>query len=153
MTLLTGLGIDEHEVRCCPDCGAREVRVAAESRSLNHTHGSAVKLSVVIPIWTCKDCRFAYTDGRGQQIEQEAVESFLQRRLLPHEVRSIRVVLGLSREQFALLTGYGTATIKRWENGTLVQNASADRFLRLIADSEVAQKLLRLGKEIDAANK
>lgn len=153
MTLLTGLGIDEHEVRCCPDCGAREVRVAAECRSLDHTHGSAVKLSVVIPIWTCKDCRFAYTDGRGQQIEQEAVESFLQRRLQPQEVRNIRVGLGLSRVQFALLTGFGEATIKRWENGTLVQNASADRFLRLIADSEVAQKLLRLGKEIEAANK
>lgn len=74
----------------------------------------------------------------------------------------VRIVLTLrkknhrpmrDRVQFAGLTGFGTATIKRWENGSLVQNASADRFLRLIADKDVAHKLLRLGKEIEAANK
>jgi len=149
--LLSNLGIDENEVKCCPDCGATEVRVGAEPWSFHYTHGSAVELNVVIPIWTCGACEFTYTDGHGEAIEDEARRQFLRRRLLPREIRSIRESYGMSRAQFATITSFGETSIKRWENGTLVQNASADRFLRLLDYYEVAETLVQLSNQIDAA--
>jgi hypothetical protein len=40
----------------------------------------------------------------------------------------------MSQAEFAKVTGFGIASVKRWETGALVQNQSADRLLRLIRD-------------------
>lgn len=39
----------------------------------------------------------------------------------------------MTRAAFAELTGFGEATLNRWENGAVVQNQANDRYLRLLA--------------------
>ena len=41
----------------------------------------------------------------------------------------------MSRADFSRLTGLGEATLNRWENGILIQNAANDRYLRLLKDA------------------
>jgi putative zinc finger/helix-turn-helix YgiT family protein len=147
VSLLRDLGIDENEVRDCPDCGATELRVTAQTCSVNHAQGDAVTLSAILPVWTCRICGLEWKDGRGEVIEEETIIDFLGRKLLPQEIRSIREGLGLSRGEFARVTNFGLKSVERWERGLLVQNASADNFLRLLADEDVAQKLLRLNRQ------
>lgn len=67
----------------------------------------------------------------------------LLERLSPNEIRSIRTKHKLSRREFAKLTRFGEASIKRWETGASLQNASADRFLRLIAENLTVLGTLR----------
>ena len=39
---------------------------------------------------------------------------------------------GMSRAAFARLTGFGEATLARWERREVIQNTSSDRYLRLL---------------------
>lgn len=64
--------------------------------------------------------------------------------LTPQQIKQLRQELKFSREAFAELTGFGTASIKRWENASLVQNQSADCFLRLLKLPGVIERLTRL---------
>ena len=48
---------------------------------------------------------------------------------------------GLTRAQFAELTGLGVASLNRWENGSSVQSVANDRYLRLLALSDGLSRL------------
>jgi transcriptional regulator with XRE-family HTH domain len=63
----------------------------------------------------------------------------------------LRHDLGLSQTELARLTGFGEASIKRWESGVLIQNISSDRFLRLLREPAALYKLRRLEDEREAA--
>lgn len=75
---LKHLGIDETTVELCPDCGAREMRVASETVCVKHTLGDDVVIEAKIPMWACGACGSVYTDGRGEAIEQEAIDRYLR---------------------------------------------------------------------------
>lgn len=47
----------------------------------------------------------------------------------------------MTRAAFAELTGFGEATLNRWENGAVVQNPANDRYLRLLALPGVMDRL------------
>ena len=51
---------------------------------------------------------------------------------------------GLTRAEFAQLTGFGKATVGRWERGEVTQNRSADRYLRLLQEPGVMRQLRAL---------
>ena len=60
----------------------------------------------------------------------------------------------MSRALFARVTGFGEATLARWEHGEVIQNTSNDSFLRLLMDEDVMKRLVsltqyedRLGRE------
>ncbi len=61
--------------------------------------------------------------------------------LTPAEIRGLRERYNLSRAAFARMTGFGDATLARWEKGEVVQNASSDRYLRLLTDPNVMNRL------------
>ncbi len=96
-TLLKMLSIDVTEVRNCPECGAHAVGVRGERRYLHET----AELQVTLPIWTCEACGYAYTDGRGEKIEQAAIADYIkahrQRKLAERDIELILDVLGLKR--------------------------------------------------------
>jgi putative zinc finger/helix-turn-helix YgiT family protein len=54
--------------------------------------------------------------------------------LTPDEIRAVRDRLAMSQVEFSKLTGFGEATISRWERGRLLQNRANDRYLRLLAE-------------------
>jgi hypothetical protein len=47
----------------------------------------------------------------------------------------------MSRRDFAEVTGWGEATLNRWENGLVIQNRANDRYLRLLDTPWTMQRL------------
>jgi len=145
---LERLSINANEAHDCPDCGAHAVHVQEEVRTFLYGVTEPVTLSAMMPVWACSECEFAYIDGRGEEIEHMAICRHLGV-LTPQEIRGVRKQHKFSRRELARLTGYGEASIKRWERGAVIQNTSADRFLRLIKDDlGVVKKLRRIAEEL-----
>jgi hypothetical protein len=52
--------------------------------------------------------------------------------LSPEQIVRARKRLGLTQQQLATASGFGIASIRRWETGVKVQNVSSDRLLRVV---------------------
>lgn len=116
----------------CQSCGERSAACSLEEQKFVYGAGDdAVSLTVTVPVWTCESCGFQYTDETAEERRHEAVCHHLGR-LSPAEVLSVRKDIGMSQDEFADLTGIGIASIKRWELGNQIQNASIDKYLRLV---------------------
>ena len=50
----------------------------------------------------------------------------------------------MTRARFAQVTGLGEASLNRWENGLTVQTHANDRYLRLLARSDIMRQLQEL---------
>lgn len=138
------------EARACAECGEQRARRSTEVQSfLYGERGKEVTLSARVPVWTCDACGAAYTDGEGEDARHEAVCRHLGL-LSPLEIRNLRSKHSLTQAELAQLTGFGEASIKRWEAGTILQNSSSDKFLRLLLDNYVMRKLQGLASEIHA---
>lgn len=126
----------------CPDCASTESTCSCETQRFEYGQGpGSVVLSCTVPVYTCAVCNAHWTGPEAEDIRQEAVCRHLGR-LTPREIRSIRDAYGLSQAEFSRLTGFGEASLSRWETGIQVQNASSDRLLRLVRAD--ASNLLRL---------
>lgn len=95
----------------------------------------AVELVVDFPVHSCASCGRSYRGSDAGSIEHEAVCRHLGL-LTPDEIRAIRRQFGMSRAEFAEVTGLGEATIARWERGAVTQNRANDRFLRIVRRTE-----------------
>ena len=115
----------------CPQCGS-----AVDTEMFQHTfrYGngqSAADIAVLLPLRRCAQCDFEYLDHEGERVKHEALCRHLGV-LTPSEIRGVRERRGLTRAEFAELTGLGVASLNRWENGTSVQSVANDRYLRLL---------------------
>ena len=64
--------------------------------------------------------------------------------LTPAEIRALRTGYDMSRAEFARVTGFGEATLARWERGEVIQNTSNDSFLRMLMDRDAMKRLSRM---------
>jgi putative zinc finger/helix-turn-helix YgiT family protein len=132
----------------CPDCDATDSRLEYLEQSFRYGPGDgAVELRCEVPVYTCNRCGYEWTGHEAEDARQVAVCCYLGR-LSPDEVRSIREIYRLSQAEFSRITGFGEASLSRWETGAQVQNSSSDRLLRLILADE--RNLDRL-KQVEAA--
>ncbi len=116
----------------CPECGELAVSTKLTTHTFDYGHGKeAVQITATLPLRVCGHCEFEYYDKEGQDARHEAVCRHLGV-MTPTEIRRLREDLGLSRAEFADLTGLGDATVARWERGALIQNTGNDRYLRLL---------------------
>jgi putative zinc finger/helix-turn-helix YgiT family protein len=137
------VSLPEGEVRMCDQCGAHDVRMSLKEEQFFHGEGpDAVELRARVPVWACGQCEFAYTDGDADEARHEAVCHHL-RVLPPAKIRSLRESYGLTQAEFARVTGFGIASIKRWETGALIQGQAANRLLRLLRDDRSIMTKLR----------
>jgi DNA-binding transcriptional regulator YiaG len=104
---------------------------------------SAVELSVEVPVHRCDGCDFEFTDEIAERLRHEAVCDHLGV-LSPAQIRRIRERHGMTRAQFARVTGLGEASLNRWENGLNIQTHANDRYLRLLEIPEVMRLLVGL---------
>ena len=131
-------------------CGATSVQTELMRDPFIYGSGTdAVELTADVWVHTCSACEDSYTDHEAGVVYDEAVCRHLGI-LTPAEIRAMRTGYGLSRDDFARLTGFGKATVGRWERGEVNQNRSADRYLRLLQDPEVMRRLRTLGEPTDA---
>ncbi len=118
--------------RTCPQCGEASVTTFWHHDRFRYGTGdSAVDLPVDLPVRRCASCSFEFLDHEGERLRHEAVCRHLGV-LTPAEVLGIRKRHGMARAKFARVTGFGEATLNRWENGLVIQNLANDRYLRLL---------------------
>ena len=138
------IGFDPTETAVCAECGATAVTETMENEEFSYGSGKEkVVLHACVPVLQCKSCGLRFTDARADDLRHEAVCRYVGR-MTPAEIRQIRERHKYSQEDWATLTGFGVASIKRWETGALIQNEAADRYLRLLGDQEVLAKLSKL---------
>lgn len=135
----------------CDVCGAIGVQTELIRDPFIHGNGaSAVELTADVWVHTCSACGDSYTDDEADVAYDEAVCRHLGI-LTPAEIRALRERYGHTRAEFAQLTGFGKATLGRWERGEVTQNRSADRYLRLLQDPEVMGRLRALVEPSDSS--
>ena len=128
----------------CEMCGASGLKTELVRNPFMYGVGvDAVELSADIPVHTCTPCAVSFTGEEAAHIEHEAVCRHLGM-LTPDEIRALRNRHGLSRAAFSRLTGFGEATLARWEGRRVIQNTSSDRYLRLLGDPATFRRLQAL---------
>lgn len=139
---VTGSGHD-HEFTC-PDCGGHSFTTVQHDDAFEYGAGeSPVTLHAKVPVHCCDSCDFEFLGREGRLARHEAVCRHLEV-LTPTEIRRIRKRHEMSRAAFAEITGFGEATLNRWERGAVIQNRANDRYLRLLESPEVVQRLQNL---------
>ena len=138
---LRPLAPDDEDVNLlCPEC---ETLVHTEWQVIHFKWGlerSQIELSANLPVRICPNCGFKYLDYVGEDLKHEAVCRHLGV-LTPRAIKQIRTRKGMTRSEFAKLTGLGEASIGRWERGELIQSIANDRYLRLLAATDGVLRL------------
>lgn len=134
----------------CPECGCEDIRTSYEEDRFTYGHGpEAVELNARVPVQTCARCAFQFIDDTAEEIRHEAVCRHLQV-MTPKQITDLRNSLGLTRSELARLTRIGEASLARWENGAVIQNAANDGLLYLLNYPETVERLLNRHAETEA---
>ena len=130
----------------CPMCRSNRVNVLIETETFEYgTGGDVVELSAQVPLHTCLECSFEFTDELAETRRHEAVCKHLGL-LTPHEIVALRNSVGMTRSRFSELTSLGEASLGRWERGVLFQSKAYDKLLRLLRYKENVHRLLTLSE-------
>lgn len=125
----------------CPACGHMGVRERFVIENFEFSKGaSSTTLTAQVPVCTCENCGFEFTDSRAEEIRHAAVCRHLGI-LSPAEIQAIRERYAMTQQAFAELTGVGRASLTRWETGSLLQTASSDNLLFLLGYTENKDRL------------
>ena len=128
----------------CARCGAAAVDTIEQRHTFRYGAGeSAADLTVNLPVRRCRACEFEFLDQESERIKLEAICEHLGV-LSPSGIRRVREHYGMTRAEFAEVTGLGTATLVRWENGSMNHTRAYDRYIRLLRDPKVMQQLREL---------
>ncbi len=129
----------------CILCGEHAARPSiADQEFVYRDGGREVVLHAKIPVIHCEACDETYTAAGAEEAQHEAVCAYLGR-LAPAQIRALRERLNLSQARLAELTQIGIASIKRWESGSCIQNASLDARLRALDLEEAGAPAPRSG--------
>ena len=125
----------------CEMCGANGLKTELVRDPFIYGAGpKAVELVADVPVHTCPECDVSFTGEAAEIRRHEAICRHLGV-LTADEIRAIRQQHGMSRAAFARLTGFGEASLARWERMEVVQNTSSDRYLRLLREPGVFHRL------------
>ena len=130
----------------CAQCGARAVDTVEQRQTFRYGTGrSAEDLTVDLPVRRCATCGFEFLDGESERIKLEAICEHLGV-LSPAGIRRIRERYGMTQAEFARVTGLGTASLVRWENGSMNHTRAYDRYIRLLESPDVMRRLQRFSE-------
>ncbi len=125
----------------CPLCGSARLSSRWTDDSFEYGQETPPRLLTArIPVYTCSACAFSFTGAEAEVARHDAVCAHLGL-LNPAQVRAVREGLGMSQDQFAQMSGFGKASLGRWERGELLPNRSSDNLLRLLAYPENVVRL------------
>lgn len=126
---------DSHKI-LCPVCGSKRIGTRKLSESFPYGSGKEeVTLSAIVPVHSCQDCQFEFTDELADQAKHNAICQHLEV-MPPRQITLIREQYNRSRAEFARVTRIGEASINRWENALLIQNSAMDQYLYLLSFPE-----------------
>ncbi len=130
-------------VGLCIECGGSNLVERMREQSFPYgVPGDQVILTALMPVFTCEDCSYEYFDERGEAARHAAVCRHLGVHT-PEEIRKIREGTQLTRAEFCQLSGFGSASLQRWESGVIVPNTSSDRLIFLLQYTDNVERLKR----------
>ena len=115
----------------CPDCDGTFERQWEDTNIPYGAGQDAADIPVRLPLYTCVGCGLQTLDEEGHRLEHEAVCRHLGI-LSPREIKSIRESHGMTRDEFAEMTGIGESSLGRWERALNMQSLAYDKLLRLL---------------------
>lgn len=130
----------------CAQCESSAVDTTVQRHTFPYgVDESAVDLTVDLPVRRCTACGFEFLDQESEEVKLEAICKHLDI-LSPMGIRRIRKLYRMTQAEFAEVTGLGTATLARWENGSMNHTRAYDRYVRLLANPDVMARLRRLAQ-------
>lgn len=121
----------------CPNCDSTHVENRETTDRFQYGVGdNAVELAATLPISHCCDCGLEYSGEDAERIRHDVICEHLQL-LTPHRIAEVRASHQVSRAKFAEISRIGMATLARWENGEILQNAAMDMYMRLLARRDI----------------
>lgn len=132
----------------CLNCGSCYLKTTQEDQEFIYgLSDHEVTLHAIVPVHTCSACGLSYSDEKGEDARHEAVCRHLGV-MTPAEVRLVRECHGMSRAEFARVTGLGEASLARWESGALIQNVANDQFLFLLTLPGCLERLMHRERKV-----
>jgi putative zinc finger/helix-turn-helix YgiT family protein len=126
----------------CPNCEKiSELEHIVTTEELN-VRGDIIKVEV--EYYRCTECGEEFEDPRSKDDPLDKAYREYRRRhgmIQPEEIREMRKLYGLTQQELSKLIGWGGATLSRYENGAL-QDDAHDRFLQLVKDPENLQRIV-----------
>ena len=141
---IQSLQLAERRQLSCARCGAEDVHASEQRHTFRYgSRDSAADLTVDLPVRRCAACGFEFLDRESEKVKLEAICDHLGV-LSPSGIRRIRERYAMTQAEFAAITGLGTATLVRWENGSMNHTRAYDRYMRLLENPEVMRRLREL---------
>lgn len=119
----------------CSMCGARAAIMTTQPLD----SGTGTRSTIVDPGFEYEHCTACGEDLISARdldkltalvVEKERAEDGL---LSGHDIRELRLALGLTQAALEDLLGVSSSTVGRWERGLYAQSKTADRLMRLLA--------------------
>ena len=137
------------EARICPICGRGTLEKV--STPIEEPEAGRIYLIEDVERDRCSACgEELFASGQVDVIAMRVVA--LARadrgRLTSDEIHQLRHDLGLTQAQLESELGVGAGTVGRWERGTILQGATADRLMRILwAHPELLSELGLVARE------
>lgn len=114
----------------CPACGSAELRIERREKEARTQRGTAV------PYWQesylCMACGEEFLTADQSEASSRAYSEALRvadRLVSADEIRSARLRLDMTQDEFEDALGVGRKTVVRWERGTVVPSRAANGLL------------------------
>ena len=120
----------------CPHC-EKETSATSVLAKLEYTV-KGVDVSIEAPLIKCDVCENEFESPEmGHDVAALALRAYREEvgLLSPEEIKSFRKSLGLTQHELSELLGWGGATLSRYENGAL-QDEAHDRAMRMIMEPD-----------------
>lgn len=119
----------------CPECGQGQLLALTRTEEFDFDLGEeTVKVRAEnVPVQKCDQCGEVISGPAAATVRHEAI-CCAAGLLPPAGIKAIREQFGWSQQNLADLTGFGVATVSRWERGRLLQNRSNNKVLLALRD-------------------
>lgn len=126
----------------CPNCEKESKVEIIRTKENIEVRGESVEVQTEYS--KCAECGEEFENTRGYDGLEAAYREYRTRHgmLQPEQLRDWRKSLGLTQKELSSLLGWGGATLSRYENGAL-QDEAHDKILRLAMEPRNLLKLVR----------
>lgn len=125
----------------CPNCEKETELELVHAKEVVDIRGEPIEVDALFS--KCLECGESFESTRGPDALDAAYREYRRRHgmLQPEEIRERRRNYGLTQKELSQLLGWGGATLSRYENGALQQDAH-EKLLRLGLDPHNLIKLI-----------
>lgn len=126
----------------CPNCEKETKIERIRTKERIDVRGETIDIETDYS--KCTECGAEFENTRGHDALEEAYRAYRARHgmLQPEQIRDWRKNMGLTQKEMSALLGWGDATLSRYENGAL-QDEAHDKILRLAMEPHNLLKLIR----------